>query len=374
MRNLFKRFSLYLFLSSLFFGVIHSGQAQTFYQPVSGGYRLTVEGASHLASLPLKCMQQAYPYKTGIVFLDSTYTVDPQNYHPAFYGCFDWHSAVHGHWMLVRLMRLFPELPEGNEIRQKLSQNLTKENILVETQMFEGLNAGFERTYGWAWILQLQTELLAWEDPLGQSLAANMQPLVDRLVDLYLTYLPKMNYPVRSGEHSNLAFGLRLAFDYAEAVGHQPLKDRIRETSMRFYAQDKDGPLAYEPGGADFLSPCLEEADLMWRILPAQAYQKWVKKFLPSLFTRQPMLAHGKVSDRSDGKLVHLDGLNLSRAWCLYGIARHVPAKHQAALHALAEQHLADALPNVVSGDYMGEHWLASFAVYALTAQDTESL
>jgi hypothetical protein len=374
MRTLFKRFSLYLFLSSLFFGFIPSGQAQTFYQPVSGGFRLTVEGASHLASLPLKCMQQAYPYKTGIVFLDSTYTVDPQNYHPAFYGCFDWHSAVHGHWMLVRLMRLFPELPEGNEIRQKLSQNLTKENILVETQMFEGLNAGFERTYGWAWILQLQTELLAWEDPLGQSLAANMQPLVDRLVDLYLTYLPKMNYPVRSGEHSNLAFGLRLAFDYAEAVGHQPLKDRIRETSMRFYAQDKDGPLAYEPGGADFLSPCLEEADLMWRILPAQAYQKWVKKFLPSLFTRQPMLAPGKVSDRSDGKLVHLDGLNLSRAWCLYGIARHVPAKHQAALHALAEQHLADALPNVVSGDYMGEHWLASFAVYALTAQNTDSL
>jgi hypothetical protein len=355
----------------LFLGLT-SVQAQTFYAPQSNGYELTIEGASHLAKLPLSCMQQPYPYKTGIVFLDSTYTVDPQVYHPAFYGCFDWHSSVHGHWMLVRLIRLFPQLPESAEIREKLSQNLTAENILIETKLFEGLNAGFERTYGWSWILQLQTELLAWEDPLGKTLAKNLQPLVNRFVELYLTYLPKMNYPVRSGEHSNLAFGLRLAYDYAEVVQHQDLLERIRETSMRFYAKDTGCPLVYEPGGADFLSPCLEEADLMWRILPQKEYGSWIKKFLPQLFERNPQLAPGKVSDRSDGKLVHLDGLNLSRAWCLYGIARNVPAKYQLKLHELAKEHLSDALPNVVSGDYMGEHWLASFAVYALTQQSMQ--
>lgn len=340
----------------------------THYQQAGDGIELTVAGASHLAQLPLKCMQQSYPYKTGVIFTDSSLIQPPAEYHPAFYGCFDWHSSVHGHWMLVRLLKLFPNLPEAAEIRDKLTENLSAANIATEIKLFEGLNKSFERTYGWAWLLQLQTELLSWEDPIGRSLCQNLQPLADLMSKLYQEYLPKMNYPIRVGEHSNLAFGLRLAYDYATQANDTGLKDVIRHTALRFYAQDTDCPLSWEPGGSDFLSPCLEEADLMWRILPPKEYRKWVRRFLPQLFKKSFHLEPGTVSDRTDGKLVHLDGLNLSRAWCLYGIAHHTGTNRQRLL-ALAKQHLDAALPNVASGDYMGEHWLASFAVYALTAQ-----
>ncbi|MBK1442469.1 DUF2891 domain-containing protein [Parapedobacter sp. ISTM3] len=330
--------------------------------------KLTPAGASHLAQLPLACMQQAYPYKTGVVFTDTTLIQEPMQYHPAFYGCFDWHSSVHGHWMLVRLLKLFPDLPEASSIRHKLAENLSATNIAKEVALFEGLNKSFERTYGWAWLLQLQTELLSWEDSLGKQLSRNLQPLANVLAQSYKEYLPKMNYAIRVGEHSNLAFGLRLAYDYAAEMGDAGLQDVIHQTAMRFYAKDKGCPLNWEPGGADFLSPCLEEADLMWRILPAAEYRKWLKDFLPQLSKKSFDLEPGTVSDRTDGKLVHLDGLNLSRAWCLYGIARH-SGKNEQRLTALAKAHMEVALPHVASGDYMGEHWLASFAVYALTAQ-----
>lgn len=345
-----------------------NGQPITHYETTEDRIVLTLEGASHLAKLPLSCMQQPYPYKTGVVFTDTTLIRPPADYHPAFYGCFDWHSSVHGHWMLVRLLKLFPNLPENEEIRQKLAENLSAENIAVEVALFKGLNASFERTYGWAWLLQLQAELLSWDDTLGRSLARNLQPLATLISESYQSYLPKMNYPVRVGEHTNLAFGLRLAYDYAAQVDDKPLIGVISKTALRFYAEDRGCPLDWEPGGADFLSPCLEEADLMWRIMPSAAYQRWVKKFLPQLFKKSLLLEPGTVSDRTDGKLVHLDGLNLSRAWCLYGIARHA-GKNSGQLLGLAKTHLEAALPHVASGDYMGEHWLASFAVYALTAQ-----
>lgn len=344
-------------------------QPKAHYETVGNEIKLTAGGASHLARLPLHCIQQAYPYKMGIVFVDSTLIQPPANYHPAFYGCFDWHSSVHGHWMLVRLLKLFPNLLEAAEIKRKLTENLSATNIATEVQLFDGLNKSFERTYGWAWLLQLQAELLSWDDPLGRSLSRNLQPLADLLAHSYQEYLPKMNYAIRVGEHSNLAFGLKLAYDYATQVGDTELEGVIRNTALRFYVQDTDCPLSWEPGGADFLSPCLEEADLMWRILPTAEYQKWVKKFLPSLFKKSFHLEPGTVSDRTDGKLVHLDGLNLSRAWCLYGIARHA-GKNEARLLASAKTHLEAALPNVASGNYMGEHWLASFAIYALTAQN----
>ncbi|SEL81485.1 DUF2891 domain-containing protein [Parapedobacter koreensis] len=356
-----------LFLLLCTYGMSRA-QAPAHYVAEGGTLRLTLAGASHLAQLPLACMQQAYPYKTGIVFADTTLIQEPINYHPAFYGCFDWHSSVHGHWMLIRLLKLFPNLPEAAEIKRKLAANLSAVNVAKEAELFEGLNQSFERTYGWAWLLQLQSELLSWEDPLGKQLSNNLQPLADLLARLYREYLPKMNYAIRVGEHPNLAFGLRLAYDYAALVNDTGLKDVIHQTAVRFYVQDTGCPLNWEPGGADFLSPCLEEADLMWRILPDTEYRKWLKSFLPQLFKKSFDLEPGTVSDRTDGKLVHLDGLNLSRAWCLYGIAHHA-GKNEERLTALANVHLKAALPQVASGDYMGEHWLASFAVYALTAQ-----
>ena len=335
----------------------------------NGKYQLTLEGAGHFADLPLRCMQREFPYKTGIAFPDSSLAVKPKEYHPAFYGCFDWHSSVHGHWMLVRLLKLFPAMPRSAEIRQKLTENLSAENIQGEMKVFAMKdNMSFERTYGWAWLLQLESELLQWDDPLGRKLSSNVAPLARQLSGMFIDYLPKMNYPVRVGEHTNLAFALRLAWDYAVQAKDEPLKGSIRTTALRFYRQDVHYPFSWEPGGNDFLSPALEEADLMWRILPDTTYSHWVRRFLPAIAGKDFSIQPGQVTDRTDGKLVHLDGLNLSRAWDLYGIARHLPA-HRSRLYAIANKHLMEALPNVASGDYMGEHWLASFAVYALTMQ-----
>ena len=339
------------------------------FESKAGIYQLTLAGAEHFADLPLRCMQREFPYKTGVAFPDSTLAVKPREYHPAFYGCYDWHSSVHGHWMLVRLLKLFPAMPRAAEIRQKLEENLTAENIAGEQKIFAMKdNNSFERTYGWAWLLQLQRELLRWDDPLGKRLSSNVAPLARKIAAMFIDYLPKMNYPVRVGEHTNLAFALRLAWDYAVQVKDDSLRQCILRTAIRFYKKDVNYPLSWEPGGNDFLSPALEEADLMWRILPEAVYQNWLKKFLPSIANPAFHLEPGKVNDRTDGKLVHLDGLNLSRAWDLYGIARHFPA-NRSRLYAIANLHLREALPNVASGDYMGEHWLASFAVYALTMQ-----
>ncbi len=342
-------------------------QAQDHFKLENGKYSLTVTGASHLASLPLKCIQQQFPYKTGVVFTDSSLITAPANYHPAFCGCFDWHSSVHGHWMLVRLVKLFPSLPESEKIRNILKQQLTNANITQELKLFSDKNnSTFERTYGWAWLLQLQKELLEWNEPIGKQLSANVQPMASYFSQKYREYLKKLVYPIRVGEHSNLAFGLKLAWDYAVTAKDDSLQTAIRQAAIKFYKNDTNGPLRWEPGGTDFLSPCLEEADLMWRVLPAAEYEKWLEKFLPALFVPKINLAVGEVKDRSDGRLVHLDGLNFSRASCLYGIAHHI-GKNKAALLALANKHLSAALPHVATGEYMGEHWLASFAVYALT-------
>ena len=330
-------------------------------------YTLTTEGASHLAGLPLKCIRQQFPYKTGVVFPDSSLITRPKNYHPAFYGCFDWHSSAHGHWMLIRLLKKYPGIPQADTIRNILKSQLTAENIQVEAKLFQQKeNKSFERTYGWAWILQMQKELNEWDDPLSKELSANLAPLSQLFSKLYIEFLAKLLYPIRVGEHSNLAFGLRLAWDYAESVSDDSLKNSIRNTALRFYKNDVNCPVSWEPGGTDFLSPCLEEADLMWRILPGAEYDVWVKKFLPSLFKPAIPLKPGEVKDRTDGRLVHLDGLNFSRAWCLYGIAAHVKT-NRAKILEQANIHMAAALPHVASGDYMGEHWLASFAVYAMT-------
>ncbi|MCB0569490.1 MAG: DUF2891 domain-containing protein [Phaeodactylibacter sp.] len=355
--NRILAFPLVLFL--FFFSTIPTMRAQ------DTSPRLTLAEANRLAQLPLKCMQKEYPNKPGEVLAGPEEVVAPKAMHPAFYGCFDWHSAVHGHWMLVNLLKQFPELEETQIIRQKLRENISAENILAELAYFERPhNRSFERTYGWAWLLKLAEELHTWDDPLARELEQNLQPLTDKIVALYLEFLPKLNYPIRVGEHTNTAFGLAFAWDYAHAAGAEPLQQLIEARARDFYLDDQGCPLSWEPSGYDFLSPCLEEADIMRRVLPQAEFKAWLQAFLPALADPAFSLPPGRVSDRTDGKLVHLDGLNFSRAWCFYGIARSLPAYGH--LKAVADAHLRYSLPGIVDGGYEGEHWLASFSIYAL--------
>lgn len=331
--------------------------------------QLSATEAARLAQLPLKCLQQEYPNKLGQVLNDVSELQTPQALHPAFYGCFDWHSSVHGHWLLVRLLKQFPGMENAATIRQKLNEQLTAAHIQSEIAFFQTkYNDSFERTYGWAWILKLQEELLTWEDPDAKSWAANLQPLADLVAGKYVTFLPKLMYPIRSGEHVNTAFGLTFAFDYAVLTHHDSLQTAIITKARQFYLPDTHYPLSYEPSGYDFLSGGLEEMDLMRRVLPKDEFEHWLKRFLPQLFRKDFTLTVGKVGDRSDGKLVHLDGLNFSRAWCLYALAKSDPKF--AHLTSIADEHLAHSLPTVVDGDYMGEHWLASFALLALLGNE----
>jgi hypothetical protein len=326
----------------------------------------TAEQAEHLAQLPMKCLQQEYPNKLGQVLNNEQELRSPSSLHPIFYGCFDWHSSVHGHWLLVALMKRFPNLPSTEKIREKLNEQFTAEKVAEEMRFFETkYNENFERTYGWAWLLKLQLELDTWSDVEAQKWAKVLRPYSELIVEKYKIYLPKLVYPIRTGEHINTAFGLTFAHDYAAAVKDTSFLALISQRARDFYFSDKNYPIHIEPSGYDFLSPALEEADLMRRVLSSHEYRKWIKSFLPQLAKKNFHLEPGKVSDRTDGKLVHLDGLNFSRAWCLYGIAG-MDSKRYGHLKTIAEQHIRYSLPSIIDGDYMGEHWLASFAVYAL--------
>jgi hypothetical protein len=300
---------------------------------------------------------------------------NPRAIHPAFYGCYDWHSSVHGHWMLVRLLRLFPDLPEAKDIRKALGRNLSAENIQAETAYLKQKNRqSFERTYGWAWLLKLAEELSLSNDSEESAWARNLQPLADALVGSYLAFLPKQTYPIRTGVHPNTAFGLAFAFDYAKSRSNEKLLALITERSRTYFGNDRNYPAAWEPGGEDFFSPALMEADLMRRVLTPAEFRVWFRRFLPQVAAGAPatLLRPATVSDRSDPKLVHLDGLNLSRAWCMRNIARALPTNDPArkVLARAARAHTDDALAHVASGDYAGEHWLASFAVYLLSTPE----
>jgi hypothetical protein len=331
------------------------------------GPRLTPEQAGRLARLPLACLGQEFPNKPGETLAAPSDIGSPRGLHPAFYGCFDWHSAVHGHWMLVRLLKAFPGMKDAALIREKLAGTLTAGNILDEVRYFlRAEEASFERTYGWAWLLKLVEELHGLDEPWARGLEKNLQPLTDLVVQRYLEFLPKLVYPIRAGEHANTAFALAFAWDYAEAVGHLELKRLVEKRAKDFFLRDAGCPLSWEPSGYDFLSPCLEEADIMRRVLPRGEFASWLKKFLPQLAGKKFSLAPGIVSDRRDGKLVHLDGLNFSRAWCLYGIAASLPGYGH--LRKIADEHLHHSLPAIVADSYEGGHWLATFALYALSA------
>jgi hypothetical protein len=333
---------------------------------------LTQTEASHFAGLAMKCIQKEYPNKLDHVNNDAADVRSPRAMHGAFYGCFDWHSSVHGHWMLVHLLRLFPAMPEAGKIRAALNANLDAKNIAGEVAYLKEANrASFERTYGWAWLLKLAEELHGWNDEDGRRWSQNLQPLADALAEKYLSFLPKQTYPIRTGVHPNTAFGLAFAIDYARAVSNQKLEALIIERSRFYYAHDENYPAAWEPGGEDFFSPGLIEADLMRRVMSQAEFAVWFHHFLPGTNKGEPkvLLQPAIVTDRTDPKLVHLDGLNLSRAWCMRSIAAALP-QNDPARRVLANSALAHAqvtLPHVASGNYEGEHWLASFAVYLLT-------
>lgn len=339
--------------------------------PAGDAVALSPEQASHFAGLALKGIAKEFPNKMDHVMQDAADVKSPRQLHPAFYGCFDWHSSVHGHWMLVRLLKRHPDMPGAAAIRSALRANLTAENLAAETNYVrQPGRASFERTYGWAWLLKLAEELHGWEDPDGKIWAAGLAPLALAFEERYLDFLPRQTYPIRTGVHPNTAFGLAFAHDYARTCGRTKLEKLITERAIDYFAQDAGYPAGWEPGGEDFLSAALMEADLMQRILTKEEFAAWFQRFLPEL--PPSLLNPAIVSDRSDPKIVHLDGLNLSRAACLWNIARALPADNgrRELLRAAAERHAAASLPHVASGDYAGEHWLASFAVWMLAAKD----
>lgn len=327
---------------------------------------LTLENANKLAQLPLDCINTEFPNKLGQTLTSEADLAPPKKLHPAFYGCFDWHSSVHAHWSLVRLLKQFPNLKKADQIKTKLQENLSKENIAQEVRYFKKeSNKTYERTYGWAWLLKLAEELHTWEDSLAKPLEKNLQPLTNVIVKNFQDFLPKLNYPIRVGEHENTAFGLTFAYDYAETTEHEKLKKLIKAKASDFYLQDDGCPIGWEPSGFDFLSPCLEEIDIMARVLSKEAFKLWLKDFMPQLMQKDFDMPVGEVSDRTDGKLVHLDGLNFSRAWVFYDLANNFKSLNH--LKTLGDKHLQYSFDHIVEGDsYEGGHWLGTFAIYAL--------
>jgi len=343
--------------------VMTAGQAQ------DADLILTDAVADRFAALALTCVRREYPNKLDHVMNGAGEVKAPKKLHPAFYGCFDWHSSVHGHWMLVKLLRDHPGMARAAEIRAVLDENLSPDRIAAEVAYLgQGNRKSFERTYGWAWLLKLSAELRSWEDPSAARWSRALQPLADELVAQFKLFLPKQTYPIRTGVHPNTAFSLELALDYARSVQDDRFEALILDRAQAWYGRDRRGPLAWEPGGEDFLSPCLEEAALMSRVLPRPAFHQWLDAFLPGL---PGGLVPAVVSDRTDPKIVHLDGLNLSRARALHRLASALgPADPRSAtMNRLADRHARVTLPHLASGNYEGEHWLATFAVRMLSEQ-----
>jgi hypothetical protein len=327
--------------------------------------------AERFANLALACVDREFPNKPEQVLDDASDVRAPRAFHPAFFGCYDWHSSVHGHWLLTRILKTHPEVPSAPRIRAVFDEHFTAAAVEAETRYLDQKsNRAFERPYGWAWALRLVTDLATSDDPKLRAWRATLQPLEDGLVARYVAYLPKLTFPVRTGVHPNTAFALAQALDFARATGRQDFERVLVSRSHFYFGQDRSCALAYEPSGEDFFSPCLAEADLMRRVLPPREFARWLRGFLPQLSKGKTLrLTPAIVTDPTDPKLVHLDGLNLSRAWMLRGIAQGLPPKdsRRAILLKAADAHAAAGLARVSSGNYEGEHWLATFAVYLLT-------
>ena len=329
---------------------------------------LTLELASQFARIALGHVAREYPNKLDHVLEGPDDARGPRDLHPIFFGSFDWHSCVHSHWLLASLLRREPGIPEAAAIRAHFDQAFTEDKVAAETAYVRlPSSRGFVRPYGWGWLLKLQSELLAHDDP---RFARTLQPLATAFADRFREFLPRADYPIRTGVHSSTSFALALGQDYAVAAKDAALTALFADKARAWHLGDRDAP-AWEPSGDDFLSATLTTAVCLRRLLPAEDFIPWLRAYLPHAAERRPatLFAPATVSDRSDGKIAHLDGLNLSRAWCWREIAAPLPAGDPlaAAAHEAAERHLAASLPHV-AGDYMGEHWLASFALLAMTA------
>jgi hypothetical protein len=324
----------------------------------------SASGQERFARLALDCVHKEYPNKIAHAMNSDADARPPRELTPAFYGCYDWHSSVHGHWLLARLARLNPDAPYAPAALAALARSLTQPNIAGETAYLNGPGRGsFERPYGLAWLLQLAAELRQWDAPHARIWAAALAPLEAAAVARVSAWLPKLQFPIRTGEHNNTAFSLGLMLDYARSAANQPFAQLIEQRARDYFLHDKACPLAYEPSGEDFLSPCLAEADLMRRVLPQARFAAWYRTFLPAA-----VFAPTRVSDVTDGKLYHLAGLNLSRAWMLQGIASALPASTtRAALLAQSETLRQAGLDAIQAAHYEGGHWLGTFAVYLET-------
>ncbi len=335
---------------------------------------LQAAAAGRFAALALDCVHREYPNKIAHVLGSDEDVGPPRRLTPVFYGCFDWHSAVHGHWLLVRLTRLFPEADFAAAARAALERSFRAEAVSLEVDYLRGEGrASWERPYGLAWLLQLGAELAEWDDADAQRWSQVLAPLEEVAAERLSEWLPKLAYPIRTGEHSQTAFAFGLILDWSRSRGRPELESLLVERTRTLYLGDRSCPLSYEPSGQDFLSPCLAEADLVRRVLPPKELAPWLGLFLPDLPDdgRSDWLSVAIVTDRADGKLAHLDGLNLSRAWMLEGIASGLPPedRRRAALLAAAREHREAALPAVSADHYEGGHWLGSFATYLTTGR-----
>jgi hypothetical protein len=328
--------------------------------------------ARRTVRLALACAHREYPNKIAHVLQSDHDVKPPRELTPVFFGCYDWHSAVHGHWVLARLARRFPGEPFAKEARQALAQSLQPDKVAVEVRYLEGKGrTSFERPYGLAWLLQLAAELHEWDDPDAQRWSDTLQPLVEAARERLAAWLPNLTYPIRTGEHSQTAFAFGLILDWARTAGDAEMEQLLSSRIRDLYLSDRDCPLAYEPSGQDFLSPCIAEADLMRRVLEPVPYGVWLGRFLPGIpnDAEASWFETAIVTDRSDPKLAHLDGLNLSRGWMLDGVAAGLPPEDPRlpALREAVQRHRQAGLASITGEHYEGGHWLGSFATYLVT-------
>jgi hypothetical protein len=333
--------------------------------------------AARFAQLALDCVHKEYPNKIAHYMTSDADLKPPRQLTPAFYGCYDWHSTVHGHWLLARVIKLFPKSEVAKKAREALALSLTPPNISVEVAYITAPGReSFERPYGLAWLLQLAAELRSSDDPQFKSWSRILAPLEAAASMKLTSWLPKLSYPIRIGEHDQTAFAFGLVWDWTQTTKNEAMQGLLREKAKQFYLGDKSCPLAYEPSGQDFLSPCLAEADFVRRVLAPAEFAKWLSTFLPQAPRdgSTAWLPVARITDRSDPKLAHLDGLNLSRAWMLEGIAKGLPAddKRRAALRATARLHTETSLGAVTSEHYVGSHWLGTFALYGASRDAPE--
>ncbi len=341
-------------------------------QATTAAPALDSAAAKGFARLALNCVHQEFPNKIAHVLDGDADVLPPRELYPAFHGCYDWHSSVHGHWLLARLARQAGDAPFATEARAALARSLTTANLAAEAEYLRRPGrASFERPYGLAWLLQLAAELRTWDDAQARGWSRALEPLEAEAAAHLRRWLPELYYPIRVGEHDQTAFSFGLIWDWAAVAGDGQMLALLREAARRFYLDDEACPLSYEPSGHDFLSPCLAEADFMRRVLDRAEFSRWLSGFLPVIPRRAnaAWLPPGIVTNRADPKLAHIDGLNLSRAWMLRGIASALDPRDRrvGALCEAARVHAEAALPQVTGEHYEGGHWLGTFAVYLET-------